>query len=202
MEGLVASLPDNDTTMALRSRDNEPELLQSQEEKHVNQMNPTTPPSAKEHDNNISSTQPITPPTEEQVDTPNSSPSSWLDAITAPPTPSNSAPPSDRAISLQDIFQTYNKEGIREHEMQTQIFSKTRSSFVFHGDKILITSSRGFERGLLPTRQTKPPLLKRRYSVDVNITRDDKEQYWSPSSFTVNKLQLHPHFTAWSTNVV
>jgi hypothetical protein len=188
--------------MASPFQENEPELLQSQEEKHVNQMNPATPRSAKEHDNNISSTLPITPPTEEQVDTPQSSLSSWPDAITAPPTPSNSAPPSDRAISLPEIFQTCNKEAIREHEMQSHIFSETRSSFVFQANKILVTSSRGFERGLLPTRRTKPPLLKRRYSVDVNIIRDGEERYWSPNTFEVNKLQLHPHSTAWSTNVV
>ncbi|EUC49433.1 hypothetical protein COCMIDRAFT_63191, partial [Bipolaris oryzae ATCC 44560] len=52
-------------------------------------------------------------------------------------------------------------------------FENTRHSMRYKSFRMFMIGSRGFERAnLLPTRQTRPPLLKRRYSIDVNTTEN------------------------------
>ncbi|KAL5116418.1 hypothetical protein ACEQ8H_005654 [Pleosporales sp. CAS-2024a] len=58
------------------------------------------------------------------------------------------------------------------HYKRSRIFSKTRQMILHRTPNMVISATRGYQRaGYVPTKTTAPPLLKRRYSVDV-ITPD------------------------------
>ena len=197
MEGPVSSPTHSSPTMAPQIRDHVQESSHTQEKKHVDRTTPITPPSTKDAGNKMSTTPLITPPAAEQVAT--------LDDTPGSPTPSSTARPSDRALSRLELFEWRSKGAIHKHYKGTDIFHKTRSSMRYQSRRMLIFASRGFERGVLPTRQTKPPLLKRRHSIDANTTKNWKMQNnacWLHYSSKVNELQPHAHFGARPTNIV
>ncbi|KAL6709255.1 hypothetical protein ACN47E_001662 [Coniothyrium glycines] len=56
-----------------------------------------------------------------------------------------------------------------------QIFGNTRDMMGFHGTNMSIFATRGFPRsGYLPSKKTTPPLLARRYSIEVLTKRPDR----------------------------
>lgn len=84
-------------------------------------------------------------------------------------TPSTTAPSSDRAVSpiTFDKFPSRGKSAKDAHYKRAQIYSKSREMVYHKTNQLAIIASRGFQRGYLPTKRTKPPLLRRRYSIDV-----------------------------------
>ncbi|KAH6876121.1 hypothetical protein BKA58DRAFT_467808 [Alternaria rosae] len=170
-QDLVSSPPHSDDTMASQSQQNAPGEVQSQEGEHVDNINPAIPRSGQNHGDEMSTTLPATPPMNEEPQSASSSASSdwWTEWGVPPPLPKPDTAMllPDQAVSFIDI-----SESLAERNMQSNIFSKTRESIKYQGARVLIISSRGFQREHLPTKQTRPPLLKRRYSVDVNTTTD------------------------------
>lgn len=128
----------------------------------------TTPPS-QDQDDKTTMTPPVTPPRGTQkssasVSTPKS-PTAHTTATTARS--------SDQVVSPLAKFD--NRSRIAKHARfeLCKIYENTRHSMRYKTLKMFVIGSRGFERArLLPTRQTRPPLLKRRYSIDVNTTGD------------------------------
>ncbi|CAI9636864.1 unnamed protein product [Alternaria burnsii] len=161
----LASPPvQSDPTMDLQLLGDTHKRSRSQEEKHTRCTMPITPSFLDDFSNEVSTT----PPLLEQIATPRSSP----DGFVGPPTPSTVAPSSDRTPSALQIFESRSNQARQEHLRRTKIFHKTRRSMMCQTYRMLVFASRGFERGSLPTRQTKPPLLKRRHSIDVNTIKN------------------------------
>lgn len=86
-------------------------------------------------------------------------------------TPSTTAPSSDRAVSplTFDNFPSRIKGAKAAHYKRVQIFSKTREVIYHKAKRLSILASRGYQRGYLPTKHTKPSLTRRRYSIDVLV---------------------------------
>ncbi|EOA90235.1 hypothetical protein ACJQWK_07644 [Exserohilum turcicum] len=95
----------------------------------------------------------------------------------APPTPATRAASSDKTNSLSQKFDNQSKITKNAYLKPQQIYEKTRSIMRMNTYRTLLVASRGFARGGLPTRRTKPPLLTRRYSIDVNTVNN-----WGTSS--------------------
>ncbi|KAI4665411.1 uncharacterized protein J4E78_002872 [Alternaria triticimaculans] len=203
-QGLVSSPPHSDETMAPQSQDNAPDSVQSPEEEHVDNNRPPSPRSNQDHAGKMSTTPPVTPPhtpsMDEEPQSPSSSVSSdWWTELGVPPPPpkSNRVMSPDRAVSFTDI-----SESLAKRKMQRNILSKTRGLIKYQAAKIFIISSRGVQRENLPTRQTRPPLLKRRYSVDVNTTTEWEQEtnHWGFALSQVNNHQK-PYFSGHFTDV-
>ncbi|KAF2824935.1 hypothetical protein CC86DRAFT_420308 [Ophiobolus disseminans] len=91
------------------------------------------------------------------------------------PTPSTSSA-SEKAPSptAADKWTRVDKTA---HYKRARIFPQTHQKLGHQTTKMLVTASRGYERAAyLPTRATMPPLLKRRYSVDV-VTKNCGEPF-------------------------
>ncbi|EUC32319.1 hypothetical protein COCCADRAFT_99000 [Bipolaris zeicola 26-R-13] len=96
-----------------------------------------------------------------------------------PHTTSLTTPPSqdqdDKTTTTPPVTPPRGTQKIAKHARfeLCKIYENTRHSMRYKTLKMFVIGSRGFERArLLPTRQTRPPLLKRRYSIDVNTTGD------------------------------
>jgi hypothetical protein len=127
----------------------------------------------------------------------------WADAGVPPPPPRpDTAMSSDRAVSSTEISQAHYRRASAERDMRSKIFLNTRYSIRYQGARAFVTASRGVERGILPTRQTRPLLLKRRYSIDVNTTKDWEKgsNSWGFYLSEVNKSQTR-HFNERFTDV-
>ncbi|KAL1797844.1 hypothetical protein ACET3X_004450 [Alternaria dauci] len=201
IEGLASPPAQSDPITEARLPGDTSMCSHSQEGEHTDITTPITLPCIDDVGNKMSTTPPTTPPLVEQAETPRSSPNE----STAPPTPSTTAPSSGRAPSALQVFESRSNQARQEHFRRTKIFHKTRSAMVCQTNKMLVFASRGFERKHLPTRRTKPPLLKRRYSIDVNTTKEwgtQKSDSWQDVDTKVSKLQPHAHTTARSTNIV
>lgn len=169
----------------------------SQEEKHAGSAMPITPSFLDDLGNEVSTT----PPLLEQIATPRSSPDGSAGRLTL----STAAPSSSRTPSALQIFESRSNQARQEHFRRTKIFHKTRCSMMCQTKRMLVFASRGFERGSLPTRQTKPPLLKRRHSIDVNTTENWETRNfscWLHFHMKVDDLQPLLHISAWPTNIV
>jgi hypothetical protein len=115
------------------------------------------------------------------------------------PTPSSSAASSDRApspLNFENIYIRVGKSAKESHHKRARIFPKTRELMCYFTGKVSVIASRGFERGRLPTRQTKPPLLKRRHSIDVNTSNGwntPRATYFKVSEIEVRLMRkTHP----------
>ena len=203
-QSLVSSPPHSDETMASQFQDNLPDFVQSPEEEHVENNHSPTSRSNQDHVGKMSTTPPVTPPhtpfMDEEPQSPSSSVSSdwWTELGVPPPPPKpHTVMSPDRAVSFKDI-----SESLAKRNMQRNMFSKTRESMSYQGHGILVLSSRGFEREHLPTKQTRPPLLKRRYSVEVNTTPGWEQQSdrWEAAICQVKHYQK-PYFSGHFTHV-
>ncbi|KAJ5058376.1 hypothetical protein J3E72DRAFT_376829 [Bipolaris maydis] len=92
---------------------------------------------------------------------------------------------------------------------RSKIFKNTRHTMHCKTFTMFMLGSRGFERAkLLPTRQTRPPLLKRRYTIDVNTTEDwgtcfatywkETEAMCPPLQYKSLDLEPLPILSRWS----
>ncbi|KAI4960830.1 hypothetical protein J4E86_002455 [Alternaria arbusti] len=176
----------------------------SPEEEHVENNHSPTSRSNQDHVGKMSTTPPVTPPhtpsMDEEPQSPSSSVSSdwWTELGVPPPPPKpHTVMSPDRAVSFKDI-----SESLAKRNMQRNIFSKTRESMSYQGHGILVLSSRGFQREHLPTKQTRPPLLKRRYSIEVNTTTEWEQQTdrWEAAICQVKHYQK-PYFSGHFTHV-
>ncbi|KAI4920187.1 hypothetical protein J4E90_002327 [Alternaria incomplexa] len=190
--------------MPSQSQDNAPDPVQSPEQEHADNSHPPSPRSNQDHAGKMSTTPPVTPPhtpsMDEEPQSPSSSVSSdwWTELGVPPPPPKpHTVMSPDRAVLFKDI-----SESLAKRKMQRNIFSKTRESMSYQGHGILVLSSRGFERDHLPTKQTRPPLLKRRYSVEVNTTTGWEQQTdrWEAAICQVKHYQK-PYFSEHFTHV-
>jgi hypothetical protein len=141
---------------------------QLQENVPASQMAPVTLPPTQHQDTEMSMTPPATPSQDIRKDPLSSSalqcPISPITAITAPS--------SKWAASALARFQNQWRVAKHPRIEPPRIFEKTRCVMKCNSRTMFSYALRGFERGMLPTRQTRPPLLKRRYSVDVNTTEN------------------------------
>ncbi|KAH7351455.1 hypothetical protein BKA66DRAFT_575549 [Pyrenochaeta sp. MPI-SDFR-AT-0127] len=97
-----------------------------------------------------------------------------LDHAPALYTPSNTAPSPDRALSrlISQSFPGQNKDAKHTHYKRGRIFVKTQQRMQMKTKKMSVIASRGHGRAnYVPSRRTRPPLLKRRYSIEV-ITKN------------------------------
>lgn len=92
------------------------------------------------------------------------------------PVTSGTAPAFERAPSPISFDNWGSRIDVAKdaHYKRARIFGKTRQTMRQRTCKMIVHASRGFQRSeYVPTKKTAPPLLKRRYSIDV-ITRDWK----------------------------
>ncbi|CAA9958961.1 Peptidase C48 domain containing protein [Pyrenophora teres f. maculata] len=137
-----------------------------------------TPPSSQDRDSSV----PVTP---------SSSPLQTTHAELAEfprydtpalPTPSSIQTTSSRASWSPGVSQ----DAISAHYKRAKgIYGKTRYLMRTCTNRMSLVASRGFQRGSLPTRRTRPPLRKRRYSVDVNTV-----QHWTEQNFLQDHTML------------
>jgi hypothetical protein len=155
MDTGMASQPQNDFRMD----------SQSQDEKTIDHMTPVKShaPSIEDPNTKMRTPPPVTPPAVAEAETKDASPAS----VAAFPTPVSSAP---SPLTFENFYIRVGKSAKEAHLKRTNIFPKTRELMSYFTGKVSVIASRGFERGRLPTRQTKPPLLKRRHSIDVNTS--------------------------------
>ncbi|KAG9191177.1 hypothetical protein G6011_09265 [Alternaria panax] len=189
MKGLVSPPTQSDPTMdpQLLGHVRDPSRIQG--ENQVDDTTPITPSSTDDVGNKMRTKPPVTPLLVDQAATVASSP----DDTAGPPTPSTTTPSFGCTTSTLEIFESRRNQAILEHYKRTKIFHKTRSSMVHQTKKMLVSASRGFERGALPTRRTRPPLLKRRYSIEVNTTKDwEIQKYACWSHWNVKQDPLWP----------
>ena len=142
---------------------------QLQEDTPVPHATSLTPPPSQDQDDKTSMTPPGTPPQDRKKS------SASLSELESPKarTTATTTRSSDQVVSP---IAKYNQLRIAKHERfeLSKIFENTRHSMRYKTYRMFMLGSRGFERAnLLPTRQTRPPLLKRRYSIDVNTS-----EYW------------------------
>jgi hypothetical protein len=168
-----ASTLEEDIQMTSQPQDDVHMDSQSQEEKLVDHMTPVKPPAMQDSDSKMHTPPPVTPSlavdvAAQDADSKDASPES----VSALPTPATTAPPSDRAPSPTPALFTLGRSAVAEHFKRARIFPKTRELMRYSSFTTSMIASRGFERGTLPMRQTTPPLLKRRYSIDVNTVND------------------------------
>ncbi|KAF2637266.1 hypothetical protein P280DRAFT_483145 [Massarina eburnea CBS 473.64] len=79
--------------------------------------------------------------------------------VVHPPTPS---PPPE------SLKRAWEQVATDAHDRRSQVFPKTRAVLRYKNSRMYLMSSRGAEReNYAPTQQTRPPLLKRRYSIDA-----------------------------------
>ncbi|KAF1935192.1 hypothetical protein EJ02DRAFT_75709 [Clathrospora elynae] len=166
---LMNSLPETDVQMDFHHVHME---SQPQEEACVTDVAPVTPPSTQEQDTHMATPPSVTPPpTENRVDGASS------DGVSGPPTPATTAPLSERAPSPLDKFLRLSRSAIADHYKRATIFGQTREIMFCRTRRMCLTASRGFQRGNVPTKRTTPPLLKRRYSIDVSTS--DWNGWWA-----------------------
>ena len=98
---------------------------------------------------------------------------------------------SDASIPMTSSSLGFSQEIIDAHYKRAKgIYGKTRSLMRTCTKRMSLVASRGFQRGYLPTRRTRPPLRNRRYSVDVNT---------APNWAQFNCLQETPLVSALCT---
>jgi hypothetical protein len=92
------------------------------------------------------------------------------------PTPSTS-PLSSGRVPSPETFSQWTDLPKEAHHKRGQIFARTHQVMRHKTDRMLVNASRGYEReGHVPTNFTQPPLLKRRYSLDI-VTKNWRKKY-------------------------
>ncbi|CAO2653088.1 Nn.00g024990.m01.CDS01 [Neocucurbitaria sp. VM-36] len=111
------------------------------------------------------------------------------DAAATLPTPANSTQSSEGASSplTYGNFPARTKDAKDAHFKRGQIFTKTRQMMRCRTNNMVVAASRGHQRaGYLPTKPTRPPLYKRRYTTDI-LTKsvdDQSDNRWNEESST------------------
>jgi hypothetical protein len=166
---------------------------QPQDKKLVGHMSPVKLRSILDPNTKMRTPPPATPPPSKDAAAIDAGPNGATpESATALLTPASTAPPSDRASSpIAPFFANFDsqrKGAIHQHYRRARIFPKTRELMYSFSGKMLVVASRGFGRGRLPTRQTKPPLLKRRHSIDVNTT--NSWGTWWAANFKAPEIEV------------
>ncbi|KAI0583050.1 Peptidase-C48 domain-containing protein [Pyrenophora tritici-repentis] len=141
----------------------------AQENLACGHVTPNTPPSSEDRDSSVPVTPSKSPLLTAHVEL--AGPSQY--DTSALPTPSSTQMTSSRvSLSLE-----CSQDAIDAHYKRMKgIYGKTRHLMRTRTKRMSLVASRGFQRGSLPTRRTKPPLRKRRYSVDVNTAQNWQQE--------------------------
>ncbi|KAF1834444.1 hypothetical protein BDW02DRAFT_579630 [Decorospora gaudefroyi] len=171
----MASSHQESAELASQSEVDVPSDSQLQGEACVDHMSSVSPPSTQDRDAKTSTTPSTTPPsTEYTVAICASAGAASPQKVASPPTPTASTTASSSELTPSPPtgphLPNMTPQAREARHLRTHIYQKTRQTIRVATNKMSLVAARGFERGILPTRQTVPPLLKRRYSIDANTT--------------------------------
>lgn len=82
---------------------------------------------------------------------------------------------------IQTLPVVETEAAMAARKVRAHIYSQSRGVMRVQTPKMFAIASRDYQRdGFLPTKRTKPALLKRRYSIDVNTTCYDRPGWQAP----------------------
>lgn len=167
----IPSQPEMNNSLASEMSNRLQESKRSQEDISDHHTNSPTPPPTQNQDAKQLATLPVST----SLDIHGSSTSMLSQGI--PKSRKKAAPSMSSKTLASALERFYRQSKLAKHAYWrlSKIFEKTRTKMFHKSYNSFIMASRGFDRGMLPTRRTKPPLLKRRYSVDVNMYEVDRQ---------------------------